>query len=341
MNFCNLFRIFVLLPALLQLSCGSSSLLAAEISTVELYQRSMALLAENPAQVIVNFEQTRKVLQQAPAWYQQDWYLLAARAYTARGLYPQARDSLIRADDLVPTGLPAGNIALTAGFVTYHQQYRQSARFWFNCAEKLPNPPESRAKLLLNLGIVEAFSNEYQSAMAHYQNGLALSEQHQFSTLIPMYLNNMGNLYWRLAQYEPAITALRQANFRYAALNNKVSQSRSGINLLNVLVTMEDWARYQRFYPGIVQVVAEVGNQEYELMLSIFEAVRQRTTQQKVTLSDTALKQQMSALRNINLQEMAQLLAAKIQLDWRAPKAPMEPAEQQLRLPNTQALCFG
>ncbi len=339
MNFCDTLKIFVLLPATLLLCWGSSTLQAAELSTAELYQRSVAILAKNPAQVIVYFEQTSNALQQAPAWYQQDWYLLAARAYTARGLYPQARDSLLRADALVPSGLAAGDIALTAGFVTYHQQYRQSASFWFHCADKLPNPPESRAKLLLNLGIVEVIAGEYQTAMTHYQHGLALAEQHQFTTLIPMYLNNIGNLHWRLAQYEPAVAALRQASFRYAALNNKVSQARSGVNLLNVLATMDDWQRYQRFYAGIEQAVAEAKHQEFVLMLSIFEAVRQRATQQSTTLSDDKLRQQMSLLRNINLQDMAQLLAAKVKLDWQAPKPPVEPVEQQLRLPHTEALC--
>ncbi|OBP13728.1 hypothetical protein A5320_17570 [Rheinheimera sp. SA_1] len=340
MNFCNNIKMIALLPAML-LSWHSTLLYAAPPPTAELYQRSAAMLAQNPAQVISNFEQSNSALPQAPPWYQRDWYLLAARAYTARNLFPQARDSLSRADALVPTGIAAGEIALTAGFVTYQQQFRQGARFWFNCADKFPNPPESRAKLLLNLGIVEAFAGDYQSAMTHYQHGLALAEQHKFTTLIPMYLNSIGNLHWRLAQYEPAITALRQATFQYARLNNKVSQSRAGVNLLNVLVTMDDWERYQRLYPGIEQAVVESNNNEFRLMLNIFEAVRQRAVREPLSLSDAELIKLMSELKNINLQGTTQLLAHKIKLGWQAPKVPVEPPEQQLRLPNTEALCNG
>lgn len=326
---------FMLLACALQLHV----LHAVEPLPAELYQRSAAMLAQNPAQVIVHFEQSKSLLSQTPPWYQRDWYLLAARAYTARNLFPLARDSLSRADALVPTGINAGEIALTAGFVTYHQQYRQGARFWFNCADRFPNPPESRAKLLLNLGVVEAFAGDYDNAMRHYQTGLALAEQQKFTTLIPMYLNSIGNLHWRLAQYEPAITSLRQATFQYAKLKNTMSQSRSGVNLLNVLVTMEDWERYQRLYPGIDQAVTAAKHAEFRLMLNIFEAVRQRRTAQPISLSDAELITQMTAIQNVNLQGMAQLLTDKIKLDWQAPKAPVEPPEQQLRLPHTEALC--
>lgn len=324
---------------LLSLGWQHAVLHAAEPLPVELYQQSAAMLAQNPAQVILNFEQSKSSLPQAPAWYQRDWYLLAARAYTARNLFPQARDTVSKADALVPTGIAAGEIALTAGYVAYYQQYRQVARFWFNCADKFPNPPESRAKLLLNLGVVETFAGDYDNAMRHYQTGLALAEQQKFTALIPMYMNSIGNLHWRLGQYEPAITALRQATFQYAKLKNTVSQSRAGVNLLNVLVTMEDWERYQRLYPGIDQAVTAAKHTEFRLMLNIFEVVRQRRTGQPVNLSDTELKTQLAELKNINLQGMAQLLTDKIQLGWQAPTAPVEPPEQQLRLPHTEALC--
>jgi len=314
-------------------------MVAAEPSQVELYQRSVAMLAQNPTQVIAYYEQSLPLLPQAPAWYQRDWYLLAARAYTANLFFTQARNSLKRADALVPTGIAAGDIALTAGFVTYHQQFRQGARFWFTCADTFQNPPETRAKLLLNLGVVEAFAGDYDNAMRHYQAGLALAEQQQFDTLVPMYLNSLGNLHWRMGQYESAITALRQATFQYAKLKNIVSQSRAGVNLLNVLVTMEDWERYQRLFPVIDQAVTEAKHREFRLMLNLFEGVRQRRTQQTLSLSDAELKTQLTELHNVNLHAMAQLLADKIKLGWQAPKLPVEPPEQQLRLPHTEALC--
>jgi len=329
----------VVLMVLLPFVWLQPSVQAAEPTPAELYQRSAAMLAQNPAQVISNFEQSKTALPQAPPWYQRDWYLLAARAYTAQQKFTQAREAVAMADALVPNGIDAAEIALTAGFVTYHQQFRQSARFWFNCADKFQNSPESRAKLLLNLGVVETFAGDYDLAMSHYLHGLALAEQYKFASLIPMYLNSIGNLHWRLEQYEPAITALRQATFQYAKLNNKVSQSRSGVNLLNVLVTMEDWERYLRLYPGIEQAVQEAKHTEFRVMLNLFEVVRQRRTGQPVNLPDVALKAELSELRNVNLQRMAQLLADKIQLDWQAPNVPVEPPELQLRLPHTETLC--
>lgn len=319
----------------------SPALNAAEPPGAELFQRSKALIVQNPKQVVENYQQISAQLPQAPAWYQRDWYLLAARAYAATALYPEARQALVMADALVPQGITAGDIAMTAGYVTYLQQYRHSARAWFICADKFSHPPESRAKLLLNLGIVEVFAGDFKSALTHYQQGLELAEQHHFDMLIAMYQNNLGTLYWRLGQYEPAIQALRQASFGYARLNNKISQSRAGINLLNVLVTIEDWDRYQRFYPSIAAAVKDAEHQEFTTMLVILEAVRQRFSGKNIVLSDSALTAQIASLQSVNLQQMAQLLSEKIKLGWRAPAVPVEPPDAQLTLPNTELLCQG
>lgn len=324
---------------ILMFSLLSVALSAAEPPGAELYQRSKALIVQSPQQVAENYQQISNQLPQAPAWYQRDWYLLAARAYAATGLFEQARQLLVLADALVPQGLTAGDIAMTAGYVTYLQQYRHSARSWFLCADKFSHPPESRAKLLLNLGIVEVFAGDFKSALSHYQQGLALAEQHHFDMLIAMYQNNLGTLYWRLGQYEPAILALRQASFKYARLKNINSQSRAGVNLLNVLATIEDWERYQRFYPSIAAAVEAADHQEFATMLSILEAVRQRFSGTNSELSDSALKAQMTSLTTVNLQQMAQLLADKIKLNWRAPPVPLEPADVTLTLPNTELLC--
>lgn len=324
---------------ILWLSLFSFVLNAAEPPGAELYQRSKTLIVQSPQQVAENYQQISNQLPQAPAWYQRDWYLLAARAYAATGLFEEARQLLALADALVPQGLTAGDIAMTAGYVTYLQQYRHSARSWFLCADKFSHPPESRAKLLLNLGIVEVFAGDFKSALTHYQQGLALAEQHHFDMLIAMYQNNMGTLYWRLGQYEPAIQALRQASFGYARLNNKVSQSRAGINLLNVLATIEDWERYQRFYPSIAAAVKASDHQEFATMLQILEAVRQRFSGKNSEVSDSALKAHMASLTTVNLQQMAQLLAGKIKLNWQAPPVPVEPADIVLTLPNTELLC--
>lgn len=325
---------------LLLLGCWQSfALTAAEPPGAELYQQSKQLLVQSPGRVIEHFQQISTQLPQAPAWYQRDWYLLAARAYAATNLFEQARRLLLQADALVPLGLTASDIALSAGYVTYLQQYRHSARDWFLCADTFSHPPESRAKLLLNLGTVESFGGNFKSALQYYQQGLALAEQHQFEPLIAMYQNNLGNLYWRLGQYEAAIMALRQALFRYAGLKNINSQSKAGINLLNVLTTIEDWARYQRFYPSIASAVKHAEHTEFATMLLILEAVRQRLSASTITLSDAALKAQMASLKSVNLQYMAQLLANKIKLNWQAPAVPVEPVDVKLTLPHTELLC--
>ena len=124
-------------------------------------------------------------------------------------------------------------------------------------------------------------------------------------------------------------------------LNNIISQSRAGINLLNVLVTIEDWERYQRFYPSIAAAVKDAEHQEFTTMLVILEAVRQRVSGKNIVLSDSALTAQMASLQSVNLQQMAQLLSDNIKLGWRAPAVPVEPPDAQLTLPNTELLCQG
>lgn len=280
--------------------------MAAEPPGAGLYQRSQALLANQPALVSEHYEQLLTQLVQAPAWYQRDWHLLAARAYAAQRQWPAAWHSLALADQLVPQGIVVAEIAMTAGYVAYQQQYRTAARHWFLCAEKFANPPLTRAKLLLNLGVVESFSGDYAAAMTFYQQGLALAEQHEFVTLLPMFNNNMGTLYWRLGQYEPAIAALRQATFRYARLQQLHAQSRAGINLLNVLVTIEDWGRYQRFYPNIARQVEAAAASQYLLFLQILEEIRLRLTGQGSSLTDPQLKALLAQLTVLNVQQMAQ-----------------------------------
>lgn len=74
-------------------------------------------------------------------------------------------------------------------------------------------------------------------------------------------------------------------------------------------------------------------------MLLILETVRQRFSGKNSELSDRALKAQMASLTTVNLQQMAQLLAVKIKLNWQAPPVPVEPADVKLTLPNTELLC--
>jgi tetratricopeptide (TPR) repeat protein len=314
-------------------------LVAAEPPGAGLYQLSQTLLANQPATVSQNYQQLSAQLGQTPAWYQRDWHLLAARAYAAQQQWPAAWHSLALADQLVPQGIVAADIAMTAGYLAYQQQHRTAARHWFLCADKFANPPLTRAKLLLNLGAVESFRGDYAAAMAFYQQGLALAEQHEFVTLLPMFNNNMGNLHWRLGQHEPAIAALRQATFRYAHLQQLQSQSRAGINLLNVLVTIEDWVRYQRFYPSIAQQVQKAGTSEYRLFLQILEVIRQRLTGQGSSMTNAQLQALLAQLKVLNVQQMAQQLVHKIGLNWQAP--PPAPVAEQFssQLPHTERLC--
>ncbi len=315
------------------------SLAAAEPPGAGLYQLSQTLLANQPATVSQHYQQLSAQLSQTPAWYQRDWHLLAARAYAAQRLWSEAWHSLSLADQLVPQGIVAADIAMTAGYVAYQQQYRTAARYWFLCADQFANPPLTRSKLLLNLGAIESFRGDYVAAMAFYQQGLALAEQHEFVTLLPMFNNNMGALYWRLGQYELAIAALRQASFRYARLQQLQSQSRAGINLLNVLVTIEDWERYQRFYPRIAQQVQKAGASEFGLFLQVLEVIRQRLTGQGSSMTDAQLQTILAQLTVLNVQQMAQQQVAKIGLHWQAPPPPLAAEQFSSQLPHTARLC--
>lgn len=314
-------------------------LMAAEPPGAGLYQLSQTLLANQPATVSQHYQQLSAQLGQTPAWYQRDWHLLAARAYAAQRLWSEAWHSLALADQLVPQGIVAAEIAMTAGYVAYQQQYRTAARHWFLCADQFANPPLTRAKLLLNLGAVESFRGDYAAALAFYQQGLALAEQHEFVTLLPMFNNNMGNLFWRQGQYEQAIAALRQATFRYARLQQLHSQSRAGINLLNVLVTIEDWGRYQRFYPSIMQHVQKAGSSEYGLFLQVLEVIRQRLTGQGSSMTDAQLQTILAQLTVLNVQQMAQQLLPKIGLHWQAPPPALAAEQFSRQLPQTERLC--
>lgn len=357
MNYCNHGRVRLLKALCILFVLPSTTSVAANLSTTlttivpatiaddqmvfsdQLYQQSVAQLSNQPGIVSHRYQQLLGRLSQTPAWYQRDWHLLAARAYTAQKQWDQAWRSLQLADELVPQGILAAEIALTAGFVAYQQQYRQLARHWFLCADRFDNPPLTRAKLLLNLGTVEAFRGDFTAAARFYQQGFELAEQHEFQQLLPMFQNNMGTLYWRTEQYEAAVSALRQATFGYARLQQSVSQSRAGINLLNVLVTIEDWARYERFFLNISRVVQQTSHTEFKIFLQIMEVVRHRLTGQGSAMTDQALLTLVGKLQNLNLQHMSQRLLVKIGVTWEPPAVIAEPEPAAIALVNTELRC--
>lgn len=233
---------------LLLLLCFSSLLLADEN-----FERARTSALTNPAEAIQLFEARQAHLADAPAWHQRDWLVVAARAYTRLKQYPQAEQSLRQADALLSTGLSKADILLTAGFVNFMQFKYQAANYWYQCTAKIAVAPLEQARVEMSQGQIAYLRNDFQSAEHLYRKSLEAAKLHQQAALEALLHNNLGMLYWRQQQFQPALAQLKQAMYLYTQLKHDVSMQWVSLNVLTVVVSMRDDAAFARYSRTISQ----------------------------------------------------------------------------------------
>jgi tetratricopeptide (TPR) repeat protein len=217
------------------------------------FDRARATSLTNPAEAIQLFEARQAELAEAPAWYQRDWLVVAARAYTRLKKYPQAEQSLRQADALLSTGLSKADILLAAGFVNFMQFKYQAANYWYQCTAKIAVAPLDQARVEMSQGQIAYLRNDFQSAEHLYRKSLEAAKLHQQAALEALLHNNLGMLYWRQQQFQPALAQLKQAMYLYTQLKDDVSLQWVSLNVLTVVVSMRDDAAFARYSRTISQ----------------------------------------------------------------------------------------
>lgn len=295
--------IVVLLTAALPgiaLSAGDDSLAQARQAVVS-----------DPAHSLQLFAQQQATLSEAPAWYQRDWYLLAARAHARLKQFAHAAQQLQQADALLVNGLTSTDLLLTAGFVNLMQQHNADAAHWYQCAANLKLPPLEQSRVQLSLGLIAFADADWRRADRFYRQALQLATTYQQVDLIPLLYNNLGLLRWRTGQLDEALRFLKQAQYQYAGQQQDYSYLISSLNLLSVLVSQQNWPAYQRAAATFSRSINRHGYQEladYLQWLAALRAVQQGLSQNHSELQTLYRRIQLPALQQNANALLAQLL---------------------------------
>jgi len=316
-------------------------------------QDARQLLAQQPFEVTRIYQLVKPELRLSPAWLQRDWHLLATRAYLQLRNWPKATETLLAADASLTYGLSVAELALLAGTLSYQQQRPRNAWFWFRCAATFDTSPHTRARILLNLGVMASRQQQQKQAHDYYQQGMQLAEAHQFTDLLPMYYNNFGLWFWRNKMLGPAEQMLRQALYQHSRVSGPEAQARAMLNLLVVLVSSRQWDRFIRYQSESEALVKRQENPDYRLLLQLLKGLHQlelsvvnnTSSPEKQSLlpaetevQSTDLIQLASQLKSGALRQSVSMLLSQFAVDWQ-PAEPAEQTEQFLALPNTQLQC--
>lgn len=295
------------------------------------------LLAKQPDEVIRLYNQAAAELTSAPAWLQRDWHVLATSAFVQQRQWPQASKALVAADHSLMIGMSAAEIALLAGTVAYQQQQLHSAWYWFRCANVFNNPPETAARLTLNLGVMASRHHQEQQALAYYQQGLALTEAHNFERLFPLYYNNLGVWHWRHGELVSAERFFRKALYSHSRQSGIEAQARAMLNLLFVQASAKQWDKFDRYLRETAVLIKKQPNADYPIVLTVLQTLRDYNTQ---TNDDAPAQLQALAasIKGASLQQSVQLLLAQHHIVWQPTTSAFLP-EPLLPLPNTRAQC--
>lgn len=295
------------------------------------------LLAKHPADVVRLYHSAQPELTSAPAWLQRDWHLVAARAFLQLRQWPQAHAALVAADQNLLHGMSAVEVAMLAGAIAYQQHQLHQAWYWFRCAEVFDSPPETSARLILNLGVLAARHQQDALAKKYYQQGLTMAESYNLELLLPIYYNNLGVWHWRQGEFSNAEKLFRKALYQHSRHSGTEAQARVMLNLLFVQASAKQWDKFNRYYRETAELIKKQSNPDYMLMLTLLQALRDFASQTNddAPASIIALAEQ---IQGISLQQSTQLLLAQHHIHWQA-NTENHTAEPLLNLPNTRAQC--
>lgn len=295
------------------------------------------LLVKHPAEVVRLYYSAQPELTSAPAWLQRDWHLLATRAFLQLRQWPQAHAALVAADQHLLQGMNAVEIAMLAGAIAYQQQQLNQAWYWFRCAEVFDAPPETSARLILNLGVIAARHQQDALAKKYYQQGLAMVESYKLELLLPMYYNNLGLWYWRQGEFANAEQLFRKALYQHSRHSGTEAQARVMLNLLFVQASAKHWDKFNRYYREAAQLIKKQPNPDFDTVLSLLLALQDVSSQTNDQSREQviALAQQ---IKGISLQQSTQLLLARHHIRWQA-STETSSSEPLLNLTNTRAQC--
>jgi tetratricopeptide (TPR) repeat protein len=307
-------------------------------AAADTFDEARAAALTRPAETIALFEAQLPVLSDTPAWYQRDWLVLSARAYTRLQRFSEAEHNLRRADALLNAGLSKTDLLLAAGFVNFMQQKYPAAFYWYQCSARFDLPPVEQARVDMSLGQISYIQGDFAKATAHFEQSLAAATLYKQPALVALLQNNLGLVLWRQQQYQPALKQLRQAMYGYTQLQERYSLQMASLNLLTVVVSQQDWPAFDRYARSISSTIDKKAPAELQHYLALLQALRKTT--RPVPPADLQQLQQLAApLRIPGLVQNAALLLQQAGAGSGITPAPALNPQQDLRLPQLEQQC--
>lgn len=310
----------------------------AALASNDSLQRARAALVSNPAMSVQLFQQQQPTLAAAPAWYQRDWYLVAARANTRLKQFAVAARLLQQTDALLDSGLTKSELLLTAGFVNVMQGRYQDAAYWYQCSRFVQVSPLEQSRVDMSLGLIATFSDDWPDAYRFYQQAFRSATLYQQQELLPLLHNDLGLIHWRMGHPDLALRSLKQAQYGYAKLQQDYSYLISSLNLLSVLVAQQQWPAYERAATTFRRTATQLNYPELLLYLDFLQQLyydqHQGQAGSHAALVPLFDELQLPALR-LTARALLHQFAADLPLK---PEMP-HPNAQQFTLPNLQQSC--
>jgi len=307
-------------------------------AAADAFDEARAAALTRPAETIALFEAQLPVLSDTPAWYQRDWLVLSARAYTRLQRFSEAEHNLRRADALLNAGLSKTDLLLAAGFVNFMQQKYPAAFYWYQCSAHFDLPPVEQARVDMSLGQISYIQGDFAKATAHFEQSLAAATLYKQPALVALLQNNLGLVLWRQQQYQPALKQLRQAMYGYTQLQERYSLQMASLNLLTVVVSQQDWPAFDRYARSISSTIDKKAPAELQHYVALLQALRKTT--RPVPPADLQQLQQLAAVLRIpGLVQNAALLLQQAGAGSGITPAPALNPQQDLRLPQLEQQC--
>lgn len=90
------------------------------------------------------------------------------------------------------------------------------------------------SQILMILGNINLSQSKYSKALSYYQESLTISEQNNYSEILPHLYNNLGILYHQLKEYEKAIDYINRSYDGYTGEELKAHKAHAFNNLANI-----------------------------------------------------------------------------------------------------------
>lgn len=131
-----------------------------------------------------------------------------------------------------------------------------------------------KALIFNDLGVIYQELNDYDKALAYYEQGLAISNEHTLLEVEKRILSNKGILFKNIGQYELALENYNKAIELALNLNDEYTVAQNLYNMGNLYLEQKKFDLASNYFKQVEEIVVQWGqDREYSLVLAMRGAV--------------------------------------------------------------------